>query len=111
VIVMAEGLRVDPVDVRVAGAQVDGHAESFLAGHAAANERIAASRGGFIGDSAAALAGLADYWKQESAAHHRELCEHAEDLRAAAAEYETTDTDAVTDMDAAVVDLATRMGL
>ncbi|SRX92145.1 hypothetical protein MSP7336_00369 [Mycobacterium shimoidei] len=108
---MDEDLRVDPVGVRAAGKQVDEQAESFLAGHVAANERIAAAQNGFIGESAAALAGLAAHWKEESASHHRELRQHGEDLLAAAAKYETADTDAATTLDAAASDVAERMGI
>jgi uncharacterized protein YukE len=106
---VARDLRVDPVEVRLAGGQVDGHAGDFLAGHVAANARIAAARRGFIGDSVVALGELAAHWNEESASHHRELCEHAEDLRAAAGIYEATDTDVATTIEAAAADLAKRM--
>ncbi|MCV7257892.1 WXG100 family type VII secretion target [Mycobacterium shimoidei] len=108
---MNDHLRVDPVRVHLAGDEVDEHAANLLAGHMAANERIAAAQGGFIGDSAAALAEPAAHWKEETASHHRELSEHAENLRAAAASYDTTDTDAGATINAAVSDVARRMGI
>jgi uncharacterized protein YukE len=106
---VARDLRVDPVDVRLAGEHVDGHAANFLVGHMVANARIAAAQRGFIGDSVAALAGLAAHWNEETANHHRELCEHAEDLRTAAGKYESTDADAATTFEVAAADLAMRM--
>lgn len=108
---MGENLRVDPLDVRFAGEQVDANAGDFLTGHGAAHERIAAAQAGFIGDSAAALAELAAHWQEESASHHRELCEHAESLRTAGVEYEATDTDGATNLDAAASKVAKRMGI
>lgn len=108
---MAEHLRVDPVDVRFAGEQVDAHAGDFATGHAAAHERIAAAQSGFVGDSAAALAELTAHWQEETARHHRELCGHADNLRTAGVEYETTDTDAATKLDAAASRVAKRMGI
>ncbi|ORW09026.1 WXG100 family type VII secretion target [Mycobacterium kyorinense] len=108
---MGDNLQVDPVQARVAGEHVDTHATNFLAGHAAAHERIATTQSGFIGESAAALAELTEHWKDETAAHHRELCEHADKLRTAAAKYETTDTDAGATIEASVADLAQRMSM
>ncbi|WP_343709076.1 type VII secretion target [Mycobacterium sp.] len=108
---MHQNLGVDSADVRLAGGQVDVHAGNFLAGHVAAHERIAGAQKGFIGDSAAALAELAAHWKEETASHHRELCEHTENLRTAAGKYETTDVDEMTNLDGAVSDLARRMGI
>lgn len=108
---MDDNLRVDPARVRLAGEHVDGHATKFLAGHVSAQERIEAAQSGFIGDSTAALAELTAHWKQETASHHRELSEHAESLRAAAAKYDTTDSDAGATINAAVSDVARRMGI
>lgn len=108
---MDENLRVDPADVHLAGCHVDVHAGEFSSGHASTHQRIAAARGGFIGASAAALAAMTADWVDESAAHHRELCGHADDLRAAAARYQTTDTEATTHIDAAAAKLAKRMGI
>lgn len=108
---VGKNLRVDPVDVRFAGEQVDANAGDFLKGHTAAHERIAAAQAGFIGDSAAALAELTAHWQEESASHHRELCEHAEGLRFTGAEYETTDTEGATNLDAAASRVAKRMGI
>lgn len=107
---MGDNLEVDPVAARMAGEHLDTHATDFLAGHAAAHERIAAAESGFIGESAAALAELMEHWKDESAAHHRELSEHADKFRTAADKYETTDTGAGATIDASVADLAQRMG-
>jgi uncharacterized protein YukE len=106
---MGDNLEVDPVDARASGEHVATHAANLLAGHAAAHERIATTQSGFIGESAAALAELAAHWQEESASHHRELCEHADNLRTAAAKYETTDTDEGSHLDAAASDLAERM--
>ncbi|MCV7260999.1 MULTISPECIES: type VII secretion target [Mycobacterium] len=108
---MDGNLEVDAVHLRLAGQEADTHADNFLAGHVAAHERIAAAQTGFIGESAAALAELAAHWKDETAAHHREVSEHAEKFRTAAGEYETTDTDAEATIDATVSDLAERMGM
>ncbi|WP_085241056.1 type VII secretion target [Mycobacterium kyorinense] len=106
---MDENLGVDSADVQLAGEHVDTHAADLLAGHGAAHERIAAAHGGVIGESAAALAELAAYWTDETASHHGELCNHADDLRTAADKYDATDTDARTTIDATVSDLAERM--
>jgi len=106
---MGDELEVDPVDARASGEHVDAHALNLLAGHAAAHERIANAQRGFVGESAAALAELVAHWEEESASHHRELCEHADNLRTAAAKYETTDIDEGSHLDAAASDLAERM--
>lgn len=108
---MGDNVEVDPADVRLAGEHVDAHASNFLAAHVAAHERIAAAQGGFIGPAAVALAELVAHWTHETASHHRELYEHADNLRKAASNYETSDTDAGTIIDAAVSDLAERMGI
>ncbi|WP_158090878.1 type VII secretion target [Mycobacterium palustre] len=108
---MGDDLRVDPIDARLAGEHVDTHAADLLAAHVAAHERTAAAQAGFIGESAAALAELAAHWKDETASHHGELCEHADKFRTAADKYDTTDTDARSNIDAAAEELAERMGM
>lgn len=108
---MAEDLRVNPTDVRMGADHVDTHTLDLLSRHTSAHERIAAAQSGWIGAAAAALAERVAHWEAESAAHCAELYGHGEDLRRAAASYESSDTGAASNIDNVSSGLVDRMGL
>lgn len=104
---MAKGMRVDPADLRLVAGQVDVAADGLRSQDAVAHADIHAARAGWVGASAAALAGLLAQWEDESAGHYTELISHSQGLRSAAVAYANTDTGQASQ----IAGLAARMGM
>lgn len=104
---MPKGVRVDPADLRLAASQVDVAADRLRSRDTVAHGDIHVARAGWVGASAAALAGLVAQWEEESADHYTELISHSQDLQSAAADYTATDTGQALQ----IAGLAARMGM
>ncbi|MCV7288203.1 WXG100 family type VII secretion target [Mycolicibacterium wolinskyi] len=97
---MANELQVDAVAVSTAAGRIDTAADGLRAAHAAVHDRIAAAQAGWVGSSAAALAGATAKWQEQSSARYTEMIRHAADYRTAAANYTSTDESEAADVEA-----------
>lgn len=96
---MADHLRVDPIDLSMSSDHMDMHHGELLAAHTAANGTIEEAQTGWVGASAAALQSKLAEWQAVTAELCRDIAAHGEAFRAAAAGYQSTDTDSAEKLD------------
>lgn len=89
---MPEPLRVDPVEVRLTGGRIEGHAGEFLTAHQSAHQQAGQVSIG-SGAASAALAQMLGAWENAGAHFATQHAKHADNHHQAAAEYVSTDTD------------------
>lgn len=98
---MLEPLRVDPVELRLAGGRIEGHAGEFLTTHQSTHERAGQLSIG-SGAASAALAQMLGAWETTGAHFATQHTKHADGHHQAAAEYASTDTDSAASISGAV---------
>lgn len=81
------GLRLDPVALTGAGNALGEHGETLHAVQRAAHADATEAHSGWVGSSAAALAGLLDSWEPTSSEHIRRIGDHSCGMHVAAAEF------------------------
>ena len=91
--VMADHVKVDPIDLRMSSDHMDMHHAELLAAHTAANGAIEEAQAGWVGASAAALQTKFAEWQEATARMTGDIAAHGEAFRTAAGEYEGIDTD------------------
>jgi WXG100 family type VII secretion target len=97
---MSDRIRVDPDDLLISGAKVDGHAWDVHATHAAADARIDSELAGWAGSSLAAMTAKAAKWQGVTAALSERLLDHALALRASGIGFQQTEDDNARAVDA-----------
>ena len=85
-----EPLKVDPTELHVTAAQLDGHASDFRTTHQTAHSQASQVNLG-SGLSTAALPQMVTAWEADSARFAKHFATHAEGHREAAARYVKTD--------------------
>ena len=88
---MPETIRVNPEDLRVSAAKVDGHAGELQAQHVAANGRIEAAQSGVPAGAAVALSAAVAKWQVGTADLFGNLMNHSEAIRGAEVGYVATE--------------------
>jgi WXG100 family type VII secretion target len=97
--VVAEPVKVDPIDLRMSSDHMDMHHAELLAAHSAANDAIEAAQAGWVGASAAALQTKLAEWQGVTMELCGDIAAHGEAFRSAAAGYESTDADRAEKLD------------
>ncbi len=90
---MGDRVQVDPIDLRMSSDHMDMHHAELLGAHTAADGAIEEAQAGWVGASAAALQARLVEWQAATARLCGDIAAHGDAFRAAAAGYETTDTD------------------
>jgi WXG100 family type VII secretion target len=97
--VMADHLKVDPVDLRMSSDHMDMHHGELLGAHTAANGAIEEAQAGWVGASAAALQSKLAEWQATTVELCGDIAAHGEAFRTAAAGYQTIDIDSAEKLD------------
>lgn len=87
-----ETLKVSTAELRVTAAQIDSHAAEFAEAHQAAHAQAGGVSLG-SGQASAALPAMLEAWEERGAAFGTHFVKHAEGHRAAAGDYECTDSE------------------
>jgi WXG100 family type VII secretion target len=91
--VMADHVKVDPIDLHMSSDHMDMHHAELLGAHTAADGAIEEAQAGWVGASAAALQSKLAEWQSVTSELCTDIAGHGEAFRSAATGYETTDTD------------------
>lgn len=87
-------LKVDPAAVHASGVELHQVAQTLHAELSAADEQIAASHAGWVGQSAQALAAKAAEWREATQTHHSDLTTHGHNFVQTARAYRGVDDEA-----------------
>lgn len=98
---MPKPLQVDAVDLGLSAAVIDSLADEVRAAHADADARIEAAQSGWVGASAAAMAAKRAAWQGFTSGMYAEMAAHSAKFRAAAHEFQATDSHGAEAIDAA----------
>ena len=90
---VADRVKVDPIDLRMSSDHMDMHHAELLAAHTEARGAIEEAQAGWVGTSAAALQSKLAEWQATTTELCGDVAAHGEAFRSAAAGYESTDID------------------
>lgn len=90
---MADQLRVQPDALRRAGTAIGDHGETLHTVQQRCHGQAQDAHSGWVGSSAAALAGLLDDWTTTSTAQLGRIGRHSCDMHSAAAEFTVMEQD------------------
>ena len=97
--VMADHVKVEPIDLQMSSDHMDMHHAEFLTTHTAANSAIEEAQAGWVGASAAALQAKFVEWQEATAEMTGDIAAHGEAFSAAAAGYADTDAHSARKLD------------
>lgn len=98
-VVVAEPLRVNPIDLHLSSDHLEVYRAEFGAAHASADADIEAAQRGWVGASAAALQAKFLEWQAATTQLSNDVEAHGAAFRAAAEGYATTDADNADSLD------------